>query len=124
MSDPTFATEEASVVAARVQERLAQRQQQGHIYPIRPKPAPPPVSLEEQLELLRSQLAHAAVETETRIAAVEARADVAAGRAARLLAASQALASELGRLSTVLPPDVATEPDSAIGRFTARLQSA
>ena len=80
--------------------------------------------MEEQLELLRTQLAAAAVETERRIEAVEVRADVAAGRAARLLAASQALAAELGRLSTVLPPDVAAELDLAIGRFTARLQSA
>jgi hypothetical protein len=127
VSDPTLATEDASVVGARVQAHFAERQEHGHIFPIRPQAsqqAPQPLTLEEQLELLRTQLAAAAVETERRIEAVEVRADVAAGRAARLLAASQALAAELGRLSTVLPPDVAAELDVAIGRFTARLQSA
>jgi hypothetical protein len=126
VSDPTLATEDASVVGARVQAHLAERQLQGHIFPIRPqasKPAPQPLTLEEQLDLLRTQLAAAAVDTERRIDAVEVRADVAVDRAARLLAASQSLAAELGRLSTVLPPDVAAELDSAIGRFTARLQS-
>jgi hypothetical protein len=128
VSDPTLATEDASAVGARVQAHLAERQQLGHFFPVRPQAAPPPApeqpTTDEQLELLRTQLAIAAVETERRIEAVEARAEVAAGRAARLLAASQSLAAELGRLSTVLPPDVAAELDSAIGRFTARLQSA
>ena len=128
VSNPTFATEDASVVGARVQAHLAERQERGLFFPVRPQAAAPPApespTTDEQLEQLRTELAIAALETERRIEAVEARADVADARAARLLAASQALAAELGRLSTVLPPDVAAELDSAIGHFTARLQSA
>jgi hypothetical protein len=127
VSDATLATEDVAVVGARVQALFAGRAERGEHLPERsttPAPSGSTVTLEEQLDLLRAQFKAVAAETEARIDAVAVRADVAAARAARLLAASQALASELGRLSSVLPPDVAAELDEAVERFNAHLQSA
>ena len=125
VSNLTLATEDVAVVGARVQAHLTERQQQGDIFPHRPKVSLPAVlTVDEQLDQLRAQFGATSEETDARIAAVAARADAAAVRAHRLLTASQALAVDLDRLSAVLPPDVAVELDAAVARFNEGLRTA
>lgn len=130
MSDPTLATEEAEVVGARVQARFVDRKERGEHLPLRPTVqgqvhAPvEPATVDAKVQLLRAEFEDALREIGTRIRAVGSRADAAAARAEQAVAAGQALAEDLGRISSVLPPDVAVEVDAAVERFLAGLRSA
>ena len=137
MSDASLATEEAEVVGARVHARFVDRQERGEHLPLRPTvqgQVPPPVetaTVDAKVHLLRVEFEDALREIGARIRAVGAQADAAAARADqavaranKAVAAGEALAEELGRLSSVLPPDVAVEVDAAVGRFVTSLSTA
>jgi cell pole-organizing protein PopZ len=134
VSDPTLATEEAEVVGARVHARFVDRAERGEHLPSRPASSATgdePPAVEAKLQLLRGEFEDALREIGARIRAVGARADEAAARAdaaavraARAEAAGEALAGELARLSSVLPPDVAVEVDAAVDRFVTSLRTA
>jgi hypothetical protein len=101
-------------------------------------PAAGVADLNAQLELLRSQLEDAFDDVDARIAVAadqaaragrradeaDSRAQVASARAANVLAAVDALATELDRIIDELPEQQVLRVRGAVDRLRARLQSA
>lgn len=131
MPDPTLATEDPTIVGARVQALFVGRKERGDHLPPRARPAaavqagsPADATVEDQVVLLRAQVSAALELHDNRIAALESLVEAASGRSARVIAAAQALAAELDRLTSSLPADLALELEGSIERFAARLSTA